>query len=211
MKRHARLVWDQLSLYIPVVLMGVLALGTWWLVRNAPKGLVAAPVKAVSSKPDYFMRQFSVKNFDAQGKLQSEVQGRLARHYPATDTTEIEDAHMRSVGLNGLITVATANKAITNADGSDVRLFGNAVVTRTAQPGTPSPPPPMEFRGEYLHARTQPDRVESDQPVVLLRGNDRLTADKMQYDRSTQILQLQGRVKGVMLPGNVSKKPSRSR
>ena len=33
MVRHG---WDQLSIYLPVALMGLLALGTWWLVRNAP-------------------------------------------------------------------------------------------------------------------------------------------------------------------------------
>jgi hypothetical protein len=28
--------WEKFSLYLPVILMGLLALGTWWLVRNAP-------------------------------------------------------------------------------------------------------------------------------------------------------------------------------
>ena len=27
---------DRLSLYLPIVLMGLLALGSWWLVRSAP-------------------------------------------------------------------------------------------------------------------------------------------------------------------------------
>ena len=36
MIRVIRQGWDQLSIYLPVVLMGLLALGTWWLVRNAP-------------------------------------------------------------------------------------------------------------------------------------------------------------------------------
>ena len=32
----ARRGWDAATVYLPVVLMGLLALGTWWLVRNAP-------------------------------------------------------------------------------------------------------------------------------------------------------------------------------
>lgn len=36
MIRVIRQGWDQLSIYLPVLLMGLLALGTWWLVRNAP-------------------------------------------------------------------------------------------------------------------------------------------------------------------------------
>jgi hypothetical protein len=83
--------WDQLSSwYLPVLLMGLLALGTWWLVRNAPAPL-AGPQSAgcVPAEPDYFMRRFSVKSFDANGRLQSEVIGAKASHYPDTDTLEI--------------------------------------------------------------------------------------------------------------------------
>ena len=28
--------WDRMSLYVPVMLMGLLALGTYWLARNTP-------------------------------------------------------------------------------------------------------------------------------------------------------------------------------
>jgi len=59
----------------------------------------------------------------------------------------------------------------------------------------------MEFRSEFLHAYTQSERVRSDQPVVLTRGNDRFTADGMDYDHLDQVLQLRGRVKGVLVPG----------
>lgn len=203
MNRRSYRLLDQLSLYLPVVLMGFLALGTWWLVHHAPSAVQREKAKAVSNKPDYFMREFSVKNFDAQGQLQSEIMGKVAHHFPATDTLEIEQARMQSIGIDGQITTATADRAVTNADGSDVRLFGNAVVTRKPGPkstGITAKRKPMEFRGEYLHARTQPDRVESNQPVVLLRGNDKLTADTLQYDHSTQVLQLHGRVTGMLLP-----------
>jgi lipopolysaccharide export system protein LptC len=34
--------WEKFSLYLPIILMGMLALGTWWLVRNAPAPVAAA-------------------------------------------------------------------------------------------------------------------------------------------------------------------------
>ncbi|MFT4243752.1 MAG: LPS export ABC transporter periplasmic protein LptC [Acidovorax sp.] len=195
--------WDRLSLYLPVALMGLLALGTWWLVRNAPPPLAPAAERPLAHQPDYFMKTFSVKSFDATGRLQSEVKGDMARHYPDTDTLEIEQARMRSVTPEGRVTVATANRALTNADGSEVQLFGNAIVTREPLPAKAGAPaqPRMEFRGEFLHAYTQTERVRSDQAVTLTRGNDRFTADGMDYDNLDQVLQLRGRVRGVLQPG----------
>ena len=203
MRTLARRSWEGATLYLPVILMGLLALGTWWLVRNAPQA--AAPALAVAPKhePDYFMSDFSVKNFDATGRLQSEVQGRLARHFPDDDTLDIDGAQMRSLAPNGRLTRASAKRALTNADGSEVQLFGNAVVTREPLPAKPGAlaQPRMEFRGEFLHAFTNTERVRSDQPVTLTRGNDRFTADGMDYDNLDQVLQLRGRVRGMILPG----------
>lgn len=144
MIRVIRQGWDQLSIYLPVVLMGLLALGTWWLVRNAPMPQLPAIDRPVQHQPDYFMKSFSVKTFDATGRLQSEVQGDEARHYPDTDTLEIDQVRMRSVSLDGRVTVATANRALSNADGSEVQLFGNAIVKREplpAKPGAAAQPP----------------------------------------------------------------------
>lgn len=203
-----RQTWDRLSLYLPVLLMGLLALGTWWLVRNAPTPLSQAAPTAPSDQPDYTMRSFSVRHFDESGRLQSEVRGEEGRHYPRTNTVEIDRVRMRSIGPDGRVTVATADRALSNADGSEVQLFGNAVVTRQPLPARPGQPtqPVLEFRGEFLHAFTRAERVTSDRPVVLTRGADRFTADRLDYDHVAQVLQLQGRVQGVLQPA-----PARSR
>ena len=201
MIRVIRQGWDQLSIYLPVVLMGLLALGTWWLVRNAPMPQLPAIDRPVKHQPDYFMKSFSVKTFDATGRLQSEVQGDEARHYPDTDTLEIDQVRMRSVSLDGRVTVATANRAVSNADGSEVQLFGNAIVTREplVRKGQATLPR-LEFRGEFLHAWVNDERVRSNQPVTLKRGSDTFTADSMDYDNLDQILNLRGRVHGTLQP-----------
>ncbi|WP_087748075.1 MULTISPECIES: LPS export ABC transporter periplasmic protein LptC [unclassified Acidovorax] len=185
--------WERFTLYLPIILMGLLALGTWWLVRNAPAPIAAVAAPSNGHQPDYFMKAFSVKSFDATGRMQSEVKGDMGRHFPDTDTLEIDNVRMRSVTPQGVVTLATAQRALSNADGSEVQLFGNAVVTRETQPR-------LEFRGEFLHAFTQAERVRSDQPVVLIRGNDQFTADAMEYDNLDQVLQLRGRVRGVLMP-----------
>ena len=193
--------WDAATVYLPVVLMGLLALGTWWLVRNAPMPQMPRAEVERRHEADYFMRDFSVKNFDAAGRLQSELQGSLARHYPDTDTIDIDAVRIRSQAPDGRVTHATANRALSNGDGTEVQLFGNAVVTREALVlPNGQKQPKLEFRGEFLHAWTQTERVSSNQPVTLTRGKDRFTANSMDYDNLQQVLELRGRVQGTMVP-----------
>lgn len=199
-----RQAWERLSLYLPVVLLGLLALGTWWLVRNAPAPAQPATERPLGHEPDYYMRDFSVKTFDATGRLTSEVHGTLAQHYPDTDTLEIDQARMRSVSENGQVSTASANRAVSNADGSEVQLFGQAVVVREPMVRAgDAPTPRLEFAGEFLHAWTREERVRSNQPVTLKRGNDVFTADSLEYDHLSQVLQLQGRVQGTLQPAPV--------
>ena len=202
MRTLARRSFEGATLYLPVILMGLLALGTWWLVRHAPQPGAPVVVSAPKHEPDYFMADFSVKNFDVTGRLQSEVQGSMARHYPDTDTLDIDGVQMRSMAPNGRLTRATAKRALTNADGSEVQLFGRAIVIREAMvPARGRAQPRLEFRSEFLHAWPQTERVSSNQPVVITRGRDQFTADSMAYDNLEQVLQLRGRVRGMLMPG----------
>ena len=193
----ARRSWETLSLYLPVLLMAMLALGSWWLVRNAPSAPKAQQERPVSHDPDYTMTEFMVKDFDVQGRMQSEIRGDRADHYPDTDTMEIQNVDMRGFAPDGAKTTATAKKGISNSDASEVQLWGNAVVVRQPLP----PKLPMQFEGEFLHAWTQEERVKSHLPVVLTQGKDRFTADQLDYDNVSRVVQMQGRVRGVLEPG----------
>jgi lipopolysaccharide export system protein LptC len=193
--------WERITVYLPVILMAVIALGTYWLARNSPSvGLTQAPAR-LTHDPDSFMRRFSVKSFDATGRLKSELHGDEGRHYPDTDTFEIDQPRMRMINDRGQVTLASAKLAVSNADGSEVELIGDAVVTR--QPvteGAGRAQPRMEFRGEFLHVYANTERVTSNKPVELLRGDDRLAADGMSFDNTGQVLEMHGRVRGQLMP-----------
>lgn len=202
MKSLLRAAWEQVSIYLPVLLMGVLALGTYWLVRNTPIFSPAAAPAAAIHEPDYFMRKFSVKTFDSAGRLKSEVMGAEARHFPDTDTIEIDKVRIRSVNPDGLITIASGDRGLSNGDGSEVQLFNNAIVVRDAvtdKSGVVQPR--LELRSDFLHAYLKTERVRSNLPVVITRGTDTFTADSMDYDNLDRVMQLQGRVRGLLVPG----------
>ena len=196
-----RVFGERMTLYLPIILMGILALGTYWLVRSTPLLILHEKESQVRHAPDYFMRNFSVKSFDGAGRLKTEVLGTDARHFPDSDVLEIALVRIRSFGDAGALTTATARRAVTNADATEVQLLGEARVVREPTADTVAQAQPgMEFRGEFLHAFMDKERFSSDRPVELLRGRDRFTADSMEFDNIKRVFDLKGRVKGMLLP-----------
>lgn len=201
-KRRSRRRWaDQFTIYLPVLLMGLLALASYWLLRATPPPPEPMEARPVTSEPDYFMRRFSVKVFDASGVLINEVFGSEVRHHPDSDTLVVDDARIRVVGEDGGVTAATARKVISNSARTEFLLEGDAVVVREARslPGGGTAPR-LAFQGEQLRVFTDPQRVLSEQPVTVLRGNDRLQSDTLDYVDADRVALMRGRVKVLLSP-----------
>jgi lipopolysaccharide export system protein LptC len=186
---------DLAGTYLPLLLMLLLALGTWWLVRNTPLAESPGEPGPVRSEPDYTMRNFVVERFDKNGRLKARVQGEQLRHYADSDRIEIDQARVRAVSEDGGVTLAQARRAITNGDGSEVQLLGDARVTRSGPQGEP-----IEFRGEFLHAFLNTERVRSHLPVSVYRDGSEFHAAGMEYDHLSGLLRLQGHIRARLLP-----------
>ncbi len=195
-----RRAWDRVALYLPIMLMGIMAMSTYWLVRSAPEMEEVRPEDVPRHVPDYFMRDFSVRVFDANGKLKSEIKGVEARHYPDTDTVEIDQPIIHSYSNGGRLTVANAKRALTNADGSELQLFDQAVVVRDG-PDKNDVSTRTQVRSDFLHLFMDTEEIRTHLPVELLRGDkDRFVGDKMHYNNLTSTIELKGRVSGVISP-----------
>lgn len=193
---------DRLVIYLPILLMAALALGSYWLVRNAPVTPISTGDKPLNHEADYFLRKFSVKSFAPQGNLKSELFGGQARHYADTDTIEIDNVRVHNFNQTGrLTTVTSANRAISNGDNSEIQLYGNATSVREAAADANGVmQPKMEFKGEFLHTFVNEERLKSHLPIVIRRGSSEFSADSLDYDNVARVIHLQGRVKAVLQP-----------
>ncbi|WP_353139599.1 LPS export ABC transporter periplasmic protein LptC [Limnohabitans sp.] len=193
---------DRFAAYLPILLMGLMAMTTYWLLRNAPVIPEATSELAPRHVPDYFMHDFSVKVFGADGRLKSEVVGKEGRHFPDTDTLEIDEPRIRILNTDGRLTTAVAKRGLINADGSEAQLFEKAVVVREAttnKQGTSVPR--TELQSDFLHLFSNTEEVRSHLPVVLVQGaGNRFTGDGLSYDNLAQVIQLTGRVRGTLPP-----------
>jgi len=186
----ARLV-DALSSYLPLLLMGLLALGSWWLVKNTPLPDAARAVSPLRHEPDYAMHQFSIQRFTREGPLRARIDGETLRHFPDTDTFEIELPRVTAYALDGGVTSGSARRALSNADATEVQLLGDAQVTRTSTVTDEG----LAFRGEFLQAFLKTEQLRSHLPVTVTRGDTIIRADAFNYDNLDRTVSMTGRVR----------------
>ncbi|MBV8501308.1 MAG: LPS export ABC transporter periplasmic protein LptC [Paucibacter sp.] len=188
------------SAWLPLLLMALLAAGTWWLVKNAPLfggPTVSAPLR---HEPDYTMRRFELNRMGADGRLRMRVEGEALRHYPDTDTMEIDTAEVRAYGNDGRLIVATARRALSNGDGSQVQLLGDVLV-RSFDAATPETGQPrLVVRGDFLQAEAQGEILRSHLPVQISLPGSELQVPDFVYEHLKGQLYFGGPAHGRFQP-----------
>ena len=196
--------WDLLSSWLPLLLMGALALGTWWLVRHAPPSLESRAERAPREEPDYVMQRITLQRYTAEGRLRLQIEGRELRHLPASGHIEIDDATVRAYAPDGREMIGTARRLVSDAKGADVLLTGGARVTGTTAQGLPA-----EIEGEALRVHPRDDRVHSDSPVRLRVGGDTVQAAGIDYHQRSGQVEFSGPVQAELAPrAPVARKPA---
>ena len=187
---------DKLSVYLPLIVMALLALGSWWLVRSVP-GLLQPDAKpVVRQDPDYSLSRFSVKSFNASGRMTREVGGEKAQHFPANKTLVISQIRVTAESDNGARMDARATQGRVTDDGKTITLTGQANAIRYANGNSPK----IELQGERFVALPDEDRLLSSAPVRIVRGHDVFTSASMDFNGKTGTYVLDGRVRGTLLP-----------
>lgn len=178
---------------LPLFLMALLAAATWWLVQSTPAPEQERMPTEVRHEPDYEMRGFSVQHYVSAGPARGVVEGDVVRHYPDTDTLEIDGVRLRWRDDQGHTLRATAARATATGDGNEVRLTGGATVVRDLLPGEEAP---MTFSSEEMVFDRRADQVRSARPVTLRQGTSVIEARTLVYDHADGRLDLQGAVRG---------------
>jgi len=183
--------------WLPMALLVMLLCVSVWLVRKAPQALMPGFGVPPSHEPDYFARSFTLKVYSLDGQLKSFLQGESSVHYPDTLTNLVEKPVVYAVSHSGRLTTAVAKRSLSNEDGSEIQLIGEAVVHKE---GAGTLDPPITLRSEFIHLFANTDSVLTYAPVKIERGENRFSANDLKADNLNQHFQLQGRVKAVLVP-----------
>lgn len=201
-QKAAHMAWswrlrEALATWLPILLMGLLALGTWWLVKSTPGPVKPRPAEVPRHEPDYTMERFSVQRFAADGRQRVLLEGARLQHFPDTDLLEVEDVRVRAVGEDGRLTLASASRAQVNGAATELRLEGGAQVQRPAGNGDDA----LDMRAESIQAFLDRDRVLAQRGVWVRFGTGELHAETVEYDHAARTVVFTGRVRASFLPG----------
>ena len=109
-------IWRRLVDFMPVILVLLLVLATTWLVRSMPAAEEPRPAPP-PNEPDYYMKEFRLRNFNPQGILQTEIQGAFGDHLPGNDTIRTQQLQSYSLDASGVVTRATADRSVSDSKG----------------------------------------------------------------------------------------------
>ncbi len=182
-----------LGTYLPLLILALLAGFSWWLVKNTPLPDDVSAGRVLRHEPDYQMQGFELQRFKADGTLALQVRGREMRHFPDTDTLEIDGIELRALGKDGTLTTAQALQALSNGDASEIRLQGDVQVRRYAQAQAEQQAPQLEISGEFLQLNPLLEQMRSHLPVTLQAGQGRFSVQSFEYDKLSGQLQFHGR------------------
>lgn len=188
---------DALSLYLPLVLLAVLAAGTWWLVRLSPSPGPGRPDTAASTAPDYQLHGFEVVRYAADGRVLAHIQGDTLRHYPVDERLALERPVLVADTPQGRVQ-ARALEGLVRQEGQRIDLRGEVHWERLATATAPA----LRVDTSVLHIDTEAARAWTEAVTELQQNGLSVTAHGFEYRQEDAKLQLQGPVKARFLPAD---------
>jgi lipopolysaccharide export system protein LptC len=189
-----------LTSLIPLIAMAALAGITWWLLQATRPPPHEGEIKPKEHTPDYFADDLSVTELDESGATQYRLTAERLTHYEDNALSDLVKPAIRAFQPGKPVVTATGDTGTVNGDASIVDLYGNARIVRAAGDGDPR----MQADSTHFRVLVNDDVIETEKPVKLQRGLSVMTADGMNYNNVTRVMQLFGNVRGAIAASDAS-------
>lgn len=185
------LIWrkrqDRLAALFPLLAVAVFAVLTFWLDARVTDS-ARAQKASTQPAPDHFIEGFRIERTDASGRIENTMIGERAAHFPATQSTVVDQPRYASEPSGKPKMDVRAQRAVLRSGGTEggleqVDFSGKVVARQAASPGRDA----VTYESETLTVfpKTQQARTEattrtvSGDRVMVTQGL-RVDADKKQ-------------------------------
>jgi lipopolysaccharide export system protein LptC len=185
---------DRVTSAIAIVLLAAVTATSYWYAQS-----LRAPLPSSAGRPgmpDFEAQRLVLTQFDGQGRARHKLFADTMLHFADNDTVELSSPRLVSLLPDQpQLEVVARTGRVENA-GERVHLRDNVVVTRAAHGGSPR----LQVNTDYLLARPDYDIYETDRPVIVQRGDGRVTARGMHLDNIARTARFEGDVRIVLPP-----------
>jgi len=179
------------STLFPLLMLLLLAALTLWLERASQPD--ATNPSNTRHDPDYIVGNFTIKRFDAEGKLYQTLSAKEMRHYPDDDSTESDMPHMTYHQERK--TFISAEQAWIDSGGKTIQLERNVRMRHENAKG-----PETVLTTTSMTILSDEEIARTKAPVTITQGGTVINGIGMESNNKTQISVLGGRAQGTIAP-----------
>ena len=153
---------------MPLILMGLLTLVTFWLVRKNTPPEHSMLERVRLHEPDYIIQNGTLSALNEQGNTKYRILGNKVTHYDDDASIDIEVPRMRLFQPNKAPVTVKSDTGHLDGDLTILELFDNASIFRPAQAATETEPATLRMlaTSSYFKVFINDDVIETNRPSV---------------------------------------------
>ncbi len=188
--------FDRLTAAASIVLLLLLALGTYYIAEVARRGPPSAK-KAGPTEPDFFVNDFSFVRLNDKGEPAFRVAAKKMVHYPDRDTSEFVQPLVTSLRPDRSRMTISAEKAVSRDIVTDqpgeILLQQKVLLVRMPAQGAD----PVRIESDGMILRPDTETASSDLPIKVTHGAAQWSAVGFELNHPAQTLLLKSEVRGL--------------
>jgi lipopolysaccharide export system protein LptC len=195
--------FDRVAAGVSMLILVVLGLVSYLLALQAQR-IVRPPADTTARhEPDYFVEGLKVLRVNEAGEPSLRIEATRLRHYPDDDTLHFDQPRLLTLDENRPALQVVADRGIGPDTGTRTDLAGNVVLEREQTPDTAR----LVARTDAATVLIDDRIIQTDRPVEIELGANRLDGTGMTLDGQTRQLRVDSLVRGTLAPGSGAPRP----
>lgn len=178
-----------LSLWLPMTLLVMLALLTFWIDQSVKEAGNRDGVN--QNEPDSIVESFLAVSTDATGVPRYQLKADKLSHFSGNKLTLLDNPTLTQFQEKQSEMRISSGKASVSPDGEKVVFSGQVNLLRPAMAGESE----LTMQTSYLEVHTGKREAFTGQPVLISQPGMQITATGLHLFADTRVLKLKGRVK----------------
>ena len=184
---------------MPLILMGLLTLLTFWLVQKNTPPEKSTLERVRLHEPDYTIKDGALSALNELGNTKYRILGNNVTHYDDDASIDILTPRMRFFQLDKAPVTVKSDTGHLDGDLTILDLFDNASIFRPAQAASPTQPATLRMlaSSSYFKVLINDDIIETYRPITLEQGMSIMNSTEGGiFNNVEQSMVLTGQVKG---------------